>query len=958
MSKKEKQKEKVVNHEKQKKMKILKILAGVILILFSIDGLLNVDPVGGFFTYIFIYLFGYMFFFVYLIAILVAIYLMFAKNGFFKKNMAIVLSITIFSVLALLMFTSFSKNPLLYTDNTNENYFLNIINGSMEQLGKVEGNLKVNYTNKIGITGGGFIGYFLVSLMTINGNFGLAVTVSVIFGLVALAILIVPMTLAIVKKKKNKNKNDELQDQTLNQQTQNPNVPFDPNQQQMMQDQMQNLNYQNTNQYPNYNQNQFYNNQYQQPFYNQNQYNNQQYPNQNMYTNQQSYGYGYNQQPYLNTNHVENTPIVVNEQPNVNQVEQNLQNKNAKKDIIETNAEDNHIVNIRENNCEDEITDIEVIKVDETPVNKKAKQDTNTRFSSNIKDYPTFPIKLQRENVEAETIKVEENNTPSTTEQPTKQKGFFAKLFNFKKQNKDEEDIDIKEDENVDKYIENLSHSNNSNVNDQLFGREVKIDYKQNKISNKDEMSSNNSNKTINRNDIKPENVNPYGSEIPLTKRGFDNLKQKEINKPIKKVEPTYEQHKEEINFYPLPPISLLEDHIEYGKYEINNKSCYAKQEKINQFFNDYKIDARVESYTIGPSVTRFNIRTSPGVKISTMANRVEELQMYLRGDKSVRVETVVEGRDTSGIEVGNAEPMTVPFKSVYNKLSQINDTMTIALGTNIDGEIVTCKLDDLPHLLVAGTTGSGKSVFIHSIIMSLIMRNYPHQLRLILIDPKKVEFTKYQNIPHLYCRIVDDIVQATAILGELVSEMERRYTLLSTNACVNLKEYRKKREENPNLLDLPNIVCIIDEFADLMSQDSDDVELSVQRLAQKARACGIYLIIATQRPSVKVITGDIKANIPARVALSVSSQIDSRTILDEIGAETLVGKGDLLARIPGHKSLIRVQSPYVSNDEITRITTYLTKFGGLPRFDQRFNRIQILEANEETEEDDDFYEE
>ena len=227
----------------------------------------------------------------------------------------------------------------------------------------------------------------------------------------------------------------------------------------------------------------------------------------------------------------------------------------------------------------------------------------------------------------------------------------------------------------------------------------------------------------------------------------------------------------EEKKRYAFPPLSLLEDHMEFGKYEINNTTSFQKQERINQFFSDYKIDARVESFTVGPAVTRFNIRTSPGVRISTMASRVEELQMYLRGDKSVRVETVVEGRDTSGIEVGNAEPMIVPFKSVFNKLQQQQNPLTIALGTNIDGNTVTCNLDDLPHLLVAGTTGSGKSVFIHQVIMSLIMRNYPDQLRLILIDPKKVEFTKYQNIPHLFCRIVDDINQATAILNELVNE-------------------------------------------------------------------------------------------------------------------------------------------------------------------------------------------
>lgn len=390
----------------------------------------------------------------------------------------------------------------------------------------------------------------------------------------------------------------------------------------------------------------------------------------------------------------------------------------------------------------------------------------------------------------------------------------------------------------------------------------------------------------------------------------------------VRSVQPT-----KKIKNYVLPSVNLLVKRQDIGKLEQNQKAAEEKIPIINTAFSKLKIPAEVESYTIGPSVTRFNIKREDGVRVSQIANDdvVDEMKIDLKGDMSVRIEAVVRGQDTSGIEVANVAPTMVSFYDCFTAVLKAGpDKLLIPLGEDISCDVVTVSLDDMPHLLISGTTGSGKSVFIHSIIMTLIMRNYPSELKLILIDPKQVEFSRYRDMPHLYCPIISNIVQAVASLKKLVDEMERRYSILSRYECSKIQEYNQKRETQPDLEILPFLVCIIDEFADLMGQDPKNVDALTQRLAQKARAAGIYLLISTQRPSVKCITGTIKANIPARIALSLPTSTDSRTILDEGGAETLIGRGDLLARIPVLKSTIRLQSAFVSNDEISAVVHYL----------------------------------
>ena len=400
----------------------------------------------------------------------------------------------------------------------------------------------------------------------------------------------------------------------------------------------------------------------------------------------------------------------------------------------------------------------------------------------------------------------------------------------------------------------------------------------------------------------------------------------KPLESEYKPLESEYKPCKSEFdeNNYSLPPISLLKDR--FNADESSRKIALANErlEKINSCFKDLGIGASAISYTIGPSVTRFDIKMNPNVKTNVLCSIENDLAVRLGGNKTVRLETIVEGKDTSGIEIGNEISDVVSFKECMREVNKnTKDRLLFPLGKNISGDIISCRLDEMPHLLVCGTTGSGKSVFVHNIIVSLLMRNRPDQLKLMLIDPKRVEFTKYQNIPHLLCPIINSPDKAKIGLMKLTEEMERRYELFASKGrgASNYKEYMEICDEM-GYEKIPYIVLICDEFADFIEGDRENAKL-IQRIAQMARACGIYMVIATQRPSVKVITGDIKANIPSRIALSVSTQIDSRTIIDEPGAENLMGKGDLLAKVPNHKSIIRVQSAYIDNREIYEVCEY-----------------------------------
>lgn len=400
---------------------------------------------------------------------------------------------------------------------------------------------------------------------------------------------------------------------------------------------------------------------------------------------------------------------------------------------------------------------------------------------------------------------------------------------------------------------------------------------------------------------------------------------------------------------YVLPDSSLLKD---YDNTQILDELELKSREigrQLNSFFGNYRIAANATDFDVGASVTCFHITMEPGVKMANIENVLPNLSVELGGNNSVRFIPVIPGKRFSGIEIGNSVTMTVPFKEIYNYMMKLDPKcekkLLIPLGKDVFSEIKTVQLDKLPHLLVAGSTNSGKSVFIHSIILSIIMRTYPNEVKFLLIDPKKVEFAKYNDMPHLFCPIVTEADQAELALSKMVVEMDRRFELLRKSGVVNITEYYEFCKSHPSAERLPYIIVIIDEFADLMSTDlSGSSARDVARLAAKARAAGIHLIVATQRPSVSVISGDIKNNIAARVGLMVSSSTDSRTILDETGAEKLMGRGDLLAKIPGTKETMRCQSAYISDSEIRVVINYL-KARAKPVYNPEFIDLNVSEV-------------
>lgn len=411
-----------------------------------------------------------------------------------------------------------------------------------------------------------------------------------------------------------------------------------------------------------------------------------------------------------------------------------------------------------------------------------------------------------------------------------------------------------------------------------------------------------------------------------------------------------YVDEKPKEYLYDLPNDSLLQDSDSGDKMQVNKEAALEKAKVINKVFEDFHFPAKAVSFTIGASVTRFNIQTEPGVKADKMESLLSELQRALKGDQSVRIQTVVEGRSTSGIEVGNAKQMPVSFKSMFMEIEKNTaDNLLLPIGKDISGNIVTYPLNEMPHLLVAGTTGSGKSVLINCMIMTLIMRNYPSQLKLMLIDPKQVEFAKYNMEPHLLCPVIQDSDSAIVALKKLVDEMERRYSILKENNVVKISEYRKIQQLHPDSMEeLPDIAVFIDEFADLMNSGGALIADYVKVLTAKSRASGIYLVIATQRPSKDNIPMTVKGNITVRVGLSCSSQVDSRVILDENGCETLVGKGDLLFKTPGRRSLLRCQSAYISDSEMDRVLDYVREKAGNPSYNKDFLDLEVKSEEED----------
>ncbi len=380
---------------------------------------------------------------------------------------------------------------------------------------------------------------------------------------------------------------------------------------------------------------------------------------------------------------------------------------------------------------------------------------------------------------------------------------------------------------------------------------------------------------------------------------------------------------------YQLPSITLLEE----PKSQQNQRAkgeIQSTVRKLERTFQSFGVKARVTRVHVGPAVTKYEVYPEAGVKVSKIVNLHDDLALALAA-KDIRIEAPIPGKSAVGIEVPNTEIATVSLREVLESKQAINGSiLSFVLGRDISGDAVVAELNKMPHLLVAGATGSGKSVCINGIITSILMRAKPHEVKMMMIDPKKVELNIYNGIPHLLTPVVTDPKKASRALKKVVSEMERRYELFSDTGNRNIegyndyiKRYNQTSSSEEQQPQLPYIVVLVDELADLMMVASNEVEDAITRLAQMARAAGIHLIIATQRPSVDVITGVIKANIPSRIAFSVSSQTDSRTILDSGGAEKLLGRGDMLFTPVGSSKPTRIQGAFLSDEEVERIVDY-----------------------------------
>ncbi len=387
--------------------------------------------------------------------------------------------------------------------------------------------------------------------------------------------------------------------------------------------------------------------------------------------------------------------------------------------------------------------------------------------------------------------------------------------------------------------------------------------------------------------------------------------------------EPTEEEKQPEV-VYMFPPISLLAPK-EQGRGGYSPEEIRRTTELLEQTLLDFGVRAKVVNTSSGPSLTRYEVQPEPGVRVRTIANLSDDIALHLAAT-SIRMEAPIPGKSAVGIEVPNKNTNIVRLRELIESPAFSNEESRLycCLGADVVGNPVYLDVAKMPHLLIAGATGMGKSVCINSLIVSLLYRAKPDEVKLILIDPKKVEFTDYNGIPHLLVPVVTEPKKAAGTLTWAVMEMERRFSEIQDVGARNLEEYNTMTRDDPEKEYMPQVVIVIDELADLMMTAPTEVENSICRLAQKARAAGMHLIIGTQRPSVDVITGLIKANIPSRIACKVASQVDSRTILDVAGAEKLLGKGDMLYNPVGVMKALRVQGAFVSGKEVISVCTYL----------------------------------
>lgn len=403
----------------------------------------------------------------------------------------------------------------------------------------------------------------------------------------------------------------------------------------------------------------------------------------------------------------------------------------------------------------------------------------------------------------------------------------------------------------------------------------------------------------------------------------------------------------EDYSKYRLPRLTLLNEIGKKNRSISNVNAANESGHRLIQILDEFGVKASLMATHIGPAVTKFEVKPDLGVRVNKISNLQYDIKMALAA-KDIRIEAPIPGKSAVGIEIPNVEKTNVSMKELMKTIPEkyTDKKLLFALGKDLMGNSVYGELNKMPHLLIAGATGSGKSVCVNSIITSILMRAKPDEVKLLLVDPKKVEFTPYKQIPHLLGPVITDGEEANRALKVVVTMMDNRYELFAMAGVRNIAGYNTYIETHPEdgLTPLPWIVIIIDELADLMLVAAKEVEGSIQRITQLARAAGIHLIVATQRPSVDVITGVIKANIPSRIAFAVSSAVDSRTILDQMGAEKLLGYGDMLYTPIGETHAMRVQGVFVSDEEVQQICDFVTK-QAKPKFEDAFLRLEMLDG-------------
>lgn len=456
----------------------------------------------------------------------------------------------------------------------------------------------------------------------------------------------------------------------------------------------------------------------------------------------------------------------------------------------------------------------------------------------------------------------------------------------------------------------------------------------------------------------------PMEAENPTYKTAKVSEDQRIINETIGKEDTFVSSYVEDYSKYKLPRLSILKDNGKKGKSLHNIQAANDCGRRLIEILDQFGVKASLIATHIGPAVTKFEVKPDLGVRVNKISNLQYDIKMALAA-KDIRIEAPIPGKSAVGIEIPNVEKTMVSMKELMKSIpDKFEDKkLLFVLGKDLMGNCVYGELNKMPHLLIAGATGSGKSVCVNTIITSILMRTKPDEVKLLLVDPKKVEFTPYREVPHLIGPVITSGDEANRALKVIVNMMDNRYELFSMAGVRNIQGYNSYIENHPEdgLQKMPWIVVIIDELADLMLVAAKEVEASIQRITQLARAAGIHLIVATQRPSVDVITGIIKANIPSRIAFAVSSAVDSRTILDQIGAEKLLGLGDMLYIPVGEQVATRVQGAFVSDDEVADICNFVSK-QAKPKFDDAFLRLEVLDggigATSSNSNDDPLYDE